>query len=181
VTDLEGRADVPGLYAVGETTYTGLHGANRLASNSLLECVVLGRTAAEAILGTEPADGAVLPPWDESKVENADEQVVISHNWDELRLLMWNYVGIVRTTKRLQRALHRIELLKSEIGEYYANFRVNRDLLELRNLVECAELIVRSALMRHESRGLHYSRDYPYTLPVSFPTVLIGPGRDLDP
>ena len=181
VTDLEGRADVPGLYAVGETTYTGLHGANRLASNSLLECVVLGRTTAAAILASEPTDGAVLPPWDESKVENADEQVVISHNWDELRLLMWNYVGIVRTTKRLQRALHRIELLKSEIGEYYANFRVNRDLLELRNLVECAELIVRSALMRHESRGLHYSRDYPYTLPVSFPTVLIGRGRELNP
>ena len=119
-----------------------------------------------------PLPGATLPPWDESKVENADEQVVISHNWDELRLMMWNYVGIVRTTKRLERALHRIDLLKSEIDEYYANFRVTRDLLELRNLVECAELIVRSALSRHESRGLHYSRDYPRTLPVSFPTVL---------
>ena len=177
VTDLEGRTDLPGLYAVGETTYTGLHGANRLASNSLLECVVLGHTCAQAIIEAPESPGAALPPWDESKVENADEQVVISHNWDELRLMMWNYVGIVRTTKRLERALHRIDLLKSEIDEYYANFRVTRDLLELRNLVECAELIVRSALSRHESRGLHFSRDYPRTLPVSFPTVLIKPSR----
>ena len=181
VTDLQGRADLPGLYGVGETTYTGLHGANRLASNSLLECVVLGRTCAEAILEAQPAPETYLPAWDESQVENADEQVVIAHNWDELRLMMWNYVGIVRTTKRLERALHRIELLKSEIDEYYANFRVNRDLLELRNLVDCAELIVRSALLRHESRGLHYSRDFPATLPVSFPTVLIGPARRADP
>jgi L-aspartate oxidase len=173
VSDLEGRSDLPGLYAVGETTYTGLHGANRLASNSLLECVVLGRTCAHAIRSVAADDQPALPPWDESQVENADEQVVIAHNWDELRLLMWNYVGIVRTTKRLERALHRIDLLRSEIDEYYANFRVSRDLLELRNLVDCAELIVRSALMRHESRGLHYSRDYPQTLPVSFPTVLI--------
>jgi L-aspartate oxidase len=173
VSDLEGRSDLPGLYAVGETTYTGLHGANRLASNSLLECVVLGRTCAEAIDAATATAEATLPPWDESQVENADEQVVIAHNWDELRLLMWNYVGIVRTTKRLERALHRIDLLRKEADEYYANFRVNRDLLELRNLVDCAELIVRSALMRHESRGLHYSRDYPQTLPVSFPTVLI--------
>ncbi|MEY2891011.1 MAG: hypothetical protein RJA98_919 [Pseudomonadota bacterium] len=173
VTDLLGRTDLPGLYAVGETTYTGLHGANRLASNSLLECVVLGKTTADDILAHAAVNPPSLPAWDESQVENADEQVVISHNWDELRLLMWNYVGIVRTTKRLERALHRIELLRSEIEEYYANFRVTRDLLELRNLVECAELIVRSALMRHESRGLHFSRDYPQTLPVSFPTVLV--------
>jgi L-aspartate oxidase len=121
-----------------------------------------------------------VPEWDESKVEDADEQVVISHNWDELRLLMWNYVGIVRTTKRLERALHRIKLLKSEIEDYYANFRVNRDLLELRNLVVCAELIVRSALQRHESRGLHFSRDFPHTLPVSFPTVLTRRARSRD-
>jgi L-aspartate oxidase len=177
VTDLHGRCDLPGLYAVGETTYTGLHGANRLASNSLLECVVLGQTCAADILGLTEAEPALLPAWDESQVENADEQVVIAHNWDELRLLMWNYVGIVRTTKRLERALHRIALLRSEIDDYYANFRVSRDLLELRNLVECAELIVRSALLRHESRGLHFSRDYPRTLPVSFPTVLIAPGN----
>jgi L-aspartate oxidase len=177
VTDLEGRTDLPGLYAVGEATYTGLHGANRLASNSLLECVVLGRSCAERILREPPPTLPVLPPWDESQVEDADEQVVISHNWDELRLLMWNYVGIVRTTKRLERALHRIKLLRDEIDDYYANFRVNRDLLELRNLVVCAELIVRSALRRHESRGLHYSRDFPHTLPVSFPTVLTRPAR----
>ena len=172
VTDLEGRTDLPGLYAVGETAYTGLHGANRLASNSLLECVVLGRSCAERILAEAAPALPDLPPWDESQVEDADEQVVISHNWDELRLVMWNYVGIVRTTKRLERALHRIKLLRDEIDDYYANFRVNRDLLELRNLVVCAELIVRSALRRHESRGLHFSRDFPLALPVSFPTVL---------
>jgi L-aspartate oxidase len=177
VTDLNGRCDVPGLYAVGETTYTGLHGANRLASNSLLECVVLGRTCAEDLMAQVFTESPPLPAWDESQVENADEQVVIAHNWDELRLLMWNYVGIVRTTKRLERALHRIKLLRGEIDDYYANFRVNRDLLELRNLVDCAELIVRSALLRHESRGLHFSRDFPQTLPVSFPTVLVRQAR----
>ncbi len=180
VTDLSGRSDLPGLFAVGEATYTGLHGANRLASNSLLECVVIGRTCADAILHTEAATRRKLPDWDESLVENADEQVVIAHNWDELRLLMWNYVGIVRTTRRLERARHRIKLLKEEIEDYYANFKVTRDLLELRNLVVCAELIVRSALMRHESRGLHFSRDFPYTLPVSFPTVLTRKARSHD-
>ena len=138
---------------------------------------MIGRTCADAILTNPTVDRVKVPAWDESLVENADEQVVISHNWDELRLLMWNYVGIVRTTRRLERALHRIKLLKDEIEDYYANFRVNRDLLELRNLVVCAELIVRSALMRHESRGLHYSRDFPHTLPVSFPTVLTRKAR----
>jgi L-aspartate oxidase len=177
VTDLDGRSDLPGLYAVGETGYTGLHGANRLASNSLLECVVLGTSCATRILHEPVAAAPAVPDWDESQVEDADEQVVIAHNWDELRLMMWNYVGIVRTTRRLERALHRIKLLKSEIDEYYAHFRVTRDLLELRNLVVCAELIVRSALMRHESRGLHYSRDFPQTLPVSFPTVLTRRAR----
>ncbi len=177
VTDLDGRTDLPRLFAVGETTYTGLHGANRLASNSLLECVVLGRGCAEAIRREGPFEDPPLPAWDESQVEDADEQVVIAHNWDELRLVMWNYVGIVRTTKRLERALHRIKLLRDEIDDYYANFRVNRDLLELRNLVVCAELIVRSALRRHESRGLHFSRDFPAPLPVSFPTVLTRPAK----
>jgi len=176
-TDLSGRADLAGLFAVGEATYTGLHGANRLASNSLLECVVIGRTCAEAILAGATVKTPPVPAWDESLVESADEQVVISHNWDELRLLMWNYVGIVRTTKRLERALHRIKLLRNEIDDYYANFRVTRDLLELRNLVGCAELIVRSALKRHESRGLHFSRDFPHTLPISFPTVLTRRAR----
>jgi L-aspartate oxidase len=181
VTDLSGRSDLPGLFGVGETTYTGLHGANRLASNSLLECVVIGKTCADAILADNAATGEALPEWDESQVDDADEQVVIAHNWDELRMLMWNYVGIVRTTKRLERALHRIELLKTEIDEYYAHFRVTRDLLELRNLVVCAELIVRSALNRHESRGLHFSRDFPRTLPVSFPTVLTRPATSREP
>ncbi len=173
VTDLSGRTDIPNLYAVGEATYTGLHGANRLASNSLLECVVIGRTCAAAILAQVPATMPALPAWDESQVEDADELVVVAHNWDELRLMMWNYVSIVRTTKRLERAKHRIELLRAESHEYYANFRITRDLLELRNLVDCADLIVQSALARHESRGLHFSLDYPYTLPVSYPTLLL--------
>lgn len=172
VTDTCGRTDLTGLYAVGETAYTGLHGANRLASNSLLECVVVGTAAAQNILESPSTPAVQIPAWDESQVENADEQVVIAHNWDELRLLMWNYVGIVRTTRRLERALHRIDLLQSEVQEYYSNFRVTSDLLELRNLLVCAELIVRSALERRESRGLHFSRDYPETLPVAYPTIL---------
>jgi L-aspartate oxidase len=172
VTDLAGRTDIPGLYAVGETAYTGLHGANRLASNSLLECLVVGRACAHQIAAAPPVELPPLPAWDESRVTNADEEVVIAHNWDELRRFMWNYVGIVRTTKRLERAQHRIKLLKEEIDEYYRNFRVTNDLLELRNLVEVAHLIVRSALSRHESRGLHFSRDYPDTLPKALPSVL---------
>jgi L-aspartate oxidase len=172
VTDLHGKTDLPGLYAVGEATYTGLHGANRLASNSLLECVVIGKAAAKDIATAQTPQVPNLPLWDESQVEDADEQVVIAHNWDELRSLMWNYVGIVRTNRRLERALHRIELLRNEVQEYYSNFRVTRDLIELRNLLECAELIVRSALLRRESRGLHYSRDYPETWAVSYPTIL---------
>lgn len=172
VTDLHGRTDIQGLYAVGETAYTGLHGANRLASNSLLECVVLGRSAALDIEAQAKPGSPVLPAWDESRVTDADEEVVITQNWDELRRAMWSFVGIVRTTKRLERAQHRIALLKEEINEYYANFRITRDLLELRNLVEVASLIVSSALSRRESRGLHYSLDYPDTLPKALPTVM---------
>ncbi|MCA3182852.1 L-aspartate oxidase [Cupriavidus sp.] len=174
VTDTAGRTDIGNLYAVGETGCTGLHGANRLASNSLLECMVIGQAAASDIAaqGKSGAPDIALPAWDESRVSDADEEVVVSHNWDELRRMMWNYVGIVRTDKRLERAQHRIGLLREEIAEYYANFRVTRDLLELRNLVEVASLIVDGAYSRHESRGLHYSRDYPETLPKALPTVL---------
>ena len=177
VTDMVGRTDLPGLYAVGETAYTGLHGANRLASNSLLECIVIGKAVAEQIDAQEIKRIPDLPKWDESRVSNADEEVVISHNWDELRRFMWNYVGIVRTTKRLERAQHRIKLLKEEIDEYYANFRISNHLLELRNLVDVASLIVNSALSRRESRGLHFSRDFPDTLPKAIPTVLSGQRR----
>jgi len=174
VTDTAGRTDIGNLYAVGETGCTGLHGANRLASNSLLECMVIGQAAAADIAAQGKADAPdiQLPAWDESRVSDADEEVVVSHNWDELRRMMWNYVGIVRTDKRLERAQHRIGLLREEIAEYYANFRVTHDLLELRNLVEVASLIVDSAYSRHESRGLHFSRDYPETLPKALPTVL---------
>lgn len=172
VTDLCGRTDILGLYAVGETAYTGLHGANRLASNSLLECLVLGRAAAQYIEQQPKQKSIALPAWDESRVTDADEEVVIAHNWDELRRFMWNYVSIVRTTKRLERAQHRIRLLKEEIDEYYRHFRITRDLLELRNLVDVASLIVSSALLRRESRGLHFSQDFPETLPKALPTVL---------
>jgi len=172
VTDLRGRTDLDGLYAIGETAYTGLHGANRLASNSLLECLVFADDATQDILGQSSIQTPALPQWDESQVTDADEQIVISHNWEELRRFMWDYVGIVRTTKRLQRAQHRIQLLHEEIQEYYANFHVTSDLLELRNLVLSADLIVQSALSRHESRGLHYSKDYPETLPSGSPTIL---------
>ncbi len=172
LTDLAGRTDIDGLYAVGETACTGLHGANRLASNSLVECMVFARAAAEDIIIHPQAAPPPLPAWDDSRVTDADEAVVISHNWDELRRCMWNYVGIVRTNKRLERAAHRIALLQGEIQEFYANFHITRDLLELRNLVTVAELIVRSAQSRHESRGLHFSRDYPETLPTVLPTIL---------
>jgi L-aspartate oxidase len=173
LTDLAGRTDLPGLYAVGEVAYTGLHGANRLASNSLLECVVFGTAAAQAIAQAPAPEPTEARPWDESRVSDADELVVISHNWDELRRMMWNYVGIVRTDKRLERAAHRIALLQSEVQEFYANFRVTRDLLELRNLLQVAELIVRSARLRHESRGLHYSADWPRTAAPAAPTILV--------
>ncbi len=173
VTDKQARTDVTGLYAVGEVAFTGLHGANRLASNSLLECLVMGRAAAQDILAQSTLPLPALPAWDESRVTDADEEIVIAHNWDELRRFMWDYVGIVRTNKRLERALHRIDLLKEEINEYYRNFRVSNDLLELRNLLLTAELIVRCAMARHESRGLHFSRDYPEKRASAENTVLV--------
>ncbi|NIF30536.1 L-aspartate oxidase [Enterobacter sp. Cy-643] len=174
MVDEHGRTDVDGLYAIGEVTYTGLHGANRMASNSLLECLVYGWSAAEDILKRLPyaRESKTLPDWDDSRVDNPDEQVVIQHNWHELRLFMWDYVGIVRTTRRLERALRRITMLQQEIDEYYANFRVSNNLLELRNLVQVAELIVRCAMQRKESRGLHYTLDYPEQLNESGPSVL---------
>jgi L-aspartate oxidase len=175
LSDLAGRTDIPGLYAIGETAYTGLHGANRLASNSLVECLVFARAVAQAIGDSTRQPGAALPAWDDSRVTDADEMVVLSHNWDELRRFMWDYVGIVRTNKRLERAAHRIALLTAEIHEFYAHFHVTRDLLELRNLVQVADLIVRSAQARRESRGLHFSRDYPLTAAPAAPTILVPP------
>jgi len=175
MTDLRARTDLAGLYAIGECAFTGLHGANRLASNSLLECVVFGQAAAADIRATldsaAPAETG-LPAWDESRVSDPDELVVVSHNWDELRRFMWDYVGIVRTNKRLERAAHRVQLLQEEIREYYSNFRINSDLIELRNLAMVAELIIRSGQARHESRGLHYSRDYPQAHAEPRDTVL---------
>jgi L-aspartate oxidase len=168
VTDLNGRTDIDGLYAVGECTFTGLHGANRLASNSLLECLVLGEAASNDIVKRREALAIpqMQPPeWDESQVTDADELIVITHNWDELRRAMWDYVGIVRTDKRLERARHRVQLLQEEIREFYSNFKVDNNLIELRNLVAVAELIVDSALLRKESRGLHFTIDYPDRLP----------------
>ena len=177
MTDLEARTDIEGLYAIGEVACTGLHGANRLASNSLLECLVFSERAAQDILKRLPIvpNPKPAPNWDESQVTDSNEEIVVSHSWDELRHFMWDYVGIVRSDKRLERAMHRLELLKEEITEYYGHYRVTGDLLELRNLVIVAELIIRSAQLRKESRGLHYNQDYPEldnTQPVQ-DTILI--------
>ncbi len=174
MTNTAAQTDINNVYAIGEVAYTGLHGANRMASNSLLECVVYARSAAQHILSHLPTAqyAEVLPAWDESRVTDSDEEVIIQHNWHELRLCMWDYVGIVRTDKRLERALRRIDLLQQEIHEYYSHFRISNNLLELRNLVTVARLIVLSAISRKESRGLHYNLDYPDTLPESSPTVL---------
>ncbi len=163
LVDANGASDVPGLYAIGEVSCTGLHGANRLASNSLLECLVFGKAAAAHIYARlgESMPPASIPQWDETQVTDSDEEVIIAHNWEELRRFMWDYVGIVRTDKRLQRAQRRIDLLKQETHEYYSHYRVSNDLIELRNLIHVAELIVRSALARQESRGLHYNLDHP--------------------
>ena len=173
--DLNGRTDAPGLYAAGEVTQSGLHGANRLASNSLLECLVFGEACARDIGANWDSFPAppVIRPWDESRVTDSDEEVVIQQCWREIRAFMWNFVGIVRTTKRLERAANRIALLRQEVDEYYGNFRVTPDLIELRNLVEVADLIVRSAVKRRESRGLHYTTDYPETLAVAVDTILV--------
>ena len=177
VVDENGQTDIIGLYAIGETSYTGLHGANRMASNSLLECFVYGMSAAKHM--TEQShqhfEAPTVPEWDATQVTNADEDVVILQNWDELRQTMWNYVGIVRTTKRLQRALHRIEMLKREITEYYQDYYVSKNLIELRNLVLVSEMIVRCAMQRKESRGLHYTLDYPEQSDELRKTVLTPP------
>ena len=173
MTDLSGQTDLAHLYAIGETAYTGLHGANRLASNSLLECLVFGDAVAKHILHSKVDSSTFdLPYWDESRVTDADEEILITHTWNELRRFMWNYVGIVRTNKRLSRALHRIHMLRDEVHEFYTNFKVSHNLIELRNLLQVAELIVESAIARHESRGLHFSRDYPKQLKVAKPTIL---------
>ena len=175
MVDLDGRTDLPGLYAAGECTESGLHGANRLASNSLLECFVFGEAAAVDIArlwDTLPAPPPIRA-WDESRVSDSDEEVVVQHNWREIRRFMWDFVGIVRTTKRLERAQHRVTLLRQETEDYYGNFRVTPDLIELRNLVEVANLIVRSALSRQESRGLHFTLDHPGLLPEAEDTVLV--------
>ena len=174
MTNLHGQTDLDNLYAIGEVAYTGLHGANRMASNSLLECIVFAQAAARHIL-QQPVNNLqnlTIPAWDESRVSNSDEEVVITHNWHELRLFMWDYVGIVRTNKRLERALHRVELLQQEIQDYYSHFRVSHNLLELRNLVQVAELIIRCAMQRKESRGLHYNLYYPQQLANSQPSIL---------
>lgn len=174
--DHHGQTDIDGLYAVGEVSYTGLHGANRLASNSLLECVVYAHACAKDIINHLPfykeRKFAEIPDWDDSQVTNSDEEVVIQHNWHELRLFMWDYVGIVRTNKRLERALRRVQLLQQEINDYYSNFKVGNSLLELRNLVQVAEIIIKSAMQRKESRGLHYNLDYPEQSDTPKPTIL---------
>lgn len=180
IVDEAGRTDIAHLYAIGETSFTGLHGANRMASNSLLECIVYGRAASRDILANlgESSQTVTLPSWDESRVTDSDEDVIISHNWDELRRFMWDYVGIVRTTKRLQRAKHRVDMLLAEIHEFYSNYTVSRDLLELRNLAVVADLIIRSAMQRQESRGLHYTLDYPALLDTAEDTILQPPSAD---
>ncbi len=169
-----GQTDIENLYAIGEVAYTGLHGANRMASNSLLECVVFAQSAAQHILSQLPQQTEMpqLPAWDDSRVSDSDEEIVITHNWHELRLFMWDYVGIVRTNKRLERALHRVEMLQKEIHDYYSHFRISHNLLELRNLTQVAELIIRSAMQRKESRGLHYNLDYPQQSDNPRPTIL---------
>lgn len=177
MTDHNAQTDINNLYAIGEVAYTGLHGANRMASNSLLECIVYAHSAAEHICTrlNEVSSKEAIKAWDESQVSDSDEEVIIQHNWHELRLFMWDYVGIVRTNKRLERARHRIELLKQEVNDYYSNFKVSNNLLELRNLLTVAELIVQCAQQRKESRGLHFNLDFPDKLTDPLPTILKNP------
>ena len=179
LVDRQGQTDVPGLYAIGEVSCTGLHGANRLASNSLLECLVFAGVASEQIRAQlhEPFISVQPPHWDETQVTDSDEDVILAHNWDELRRFMWDYVGIVRTNKRLTRALHRVDLLNQEVNEFYSHYRVSNDLIELRNLIDVAELIIHSALQRRESRGLHFNLDYPHTLDRAEDTIIF-PGAE---
>lgn len=172
MTDFNAQTDVDNLYAVGEAAYTGLHGANRLASNSLLECLVFSDAAVSHILAKHKAHREILPRWDASRVTDADEEVLITHTWNELRRFMWNYVGIVRTNKRLSRAMHRIDMLRDEVNEFYTNFKISNNLIELRNLLQVAELIVKSAISRKESRGLHFSKDFPETSNKKYITIL---------
>ncbi|MCJ8338723.1 MAG: L-aspartate oxidase [Pseudomonadales bacterium] len=174
MTDISGNTDIDGLYAIGETAFTGLHGANRLASNSLLECIVFASACATEIQGQLDSKFYYpeIPSWDESQVTDSDEDVIIAHNWDELRRFMWDYVGIVRTDKRLQRAKHRSDLLHKEIADYYSNYKISKDLLELRNLALVSELMIRSAMLRKESRGLHFTLDYPQLGPQPRDTIL---------
>jgi L-aspartate oxidase len=175
MTDQSGKTNINQLYGIGEVSFTGLHGANRLASNSLLECLVFSSTAATSILNNDFSHDHKLPKWDESRVTDADEEVLITHTWNELRRFMWNYVGIVRTNKRLSRALHRINMLRDEVGEFYKNFKISSNLIELRNLLQVAELIVLSSIKRKESRGLHYSKDFPKPDKIAKNTVLVPP------
>lgn len=177
MTDTQGRTDLPHLYAIGESSFTGLHGANRMASNSLLECMVFATSAAEHI-NSHPESlepNLEIPFWDETQVTNSDEDVIISHNWEELRRFMWDYVGIVRTDKRLQRARRRVQLLQQEVAEYYSNYRISSDLLELRNLIQVADLMIQCAIRRKESRGLHYTLDYPDQATQANDTILTPP------
>ena len=174
VADINGATDLPNLYAIGECSFTGLHGANRMASNSLLECMVFARAAANKI-NAHPGTASPhdeIPNRDESQVTHSDEDVIISHNWDELRSFMWDYVGIVRTDKRLQRARRRVKLLQQEVSEYYSNYRISSDLIELRNLIQVADLMIQCAIRRKESRGLHYTLDYPELDPEASDTIL---------
>lgn len=183
LVDQSGRTDLEALYAIGEVACTGVHGANRLASNSLLECLVYAKSAAAHIaeeLANELTNFAEIAPWDESRVTNSDENVVLTHNWMEVRRFMWDYVGIVRSNKRLERAAHRIDLLKQEIHEFYSNYRINGNLIELRNLINVAEAIVQGALWRKESRGLHYTLDYPYQKTKAIPSIQYPPTDPLD-